>query len=145
MINLDKELVGRIRSLELVYTDKPQPQLLIQIPDVKLVNDCEVQITTQEFTSLCPFNVSQPDYAKITIRYKPDGCTVELKSLKFYLASFRQVPVFHELIPDMILTALTALVQPEYASVEGNFTTRGGLDTSVSAFYSILPKVGEDK
>jgi len=142
MVDIDKVLVGKIKGLKMELTDEPQPELLIRIPNKSRDVDYEVEIKTKEFTSLCPLNLSQPDYAKLTITYSPDHWCVELKSLKFYLVSFRQVPVFHEEVPTLILKHLVALLQPKYFQVEGIFTTRGGLDTTVLADYSENDPVG---
>lgn len=130
---IDKVIADRIKNLKLVYTDKPQPDLLVALPNQNLDVDHEVDIETSEFTSLCPLNLSQPDYATIRIVYVPDKLVVELKSLKFYLASFRSVPIFHEQIPCGILAALEGLLSPKWIQVTGEFTIRGGIKTTVVA------------
>ena len=89
----------RIRSLQLEYKDKPQPDLLVAIPNSSPDVVYDIKISTNEFTSLCPLNQGQPDYANVLIQYFPGKLCVELKSLKMYLASFRQVAVFHEMVP----------------------------------------------
>ena len=133
MINLDKELVSRVKGLKLTFKEVPQPELLIRLPNRNPDVNYVVEIVTSEFTSLCPLNSSQPDYATIVIVYKPDEWLVELKSLKFYLCSFRMVPVFHEDVPATILSALVDLLTPKGIVISGRFTTRGGLDTVVVA------------
>jgi 7-cyano-7-deazaguanine reductase len=100
-------------------------------PDI----DYEVRISTDEFTSLCPLNLGQPDYATILIVYSPALKTVELKSLKMYLASFRQVAIFHELVPVTIMKALRDLLSPLDLQVIGDFSVRGGLNTTVISEY----------
>lgn len=131
MINLDKEIVDKVKNLKMVFKDEPQPELLIRLlnQETKLVY--QVDIATNEFTSLCPLNLAQPDYASILISYMPDQWCVELKSLKFYLVSFRQVPIFHEQVPTKILSSLWDLLDPGWIRVEGQFTVRGGLQTTV--------------
>ena len=133
MVNLDKEVVEEIKNLKMVFGDTPQPELLIRMPNQETSLVYEVDIITNEFTSLCPLNLAQPDYATISISYLPDQWCVELKSLKFYLVSFRQVPVFHEQVPNKILHSLWSLLEPHWIKVEGQFTTRGGLLTTVTA------------
>lgn len=135
MIKLDEVLVEKIRGLKLEYKERPQPELLIAIPNHNPEIDYEVEIITNEFTSLCPLNTAQPDYATIAITYKPDKLCVELKSLKFFLVSFRQVPIFHEMVPSKILAALSELLKPINMEVVGQFSTRGGLSTTVRAVY----------
>jgi len=141
MINLDQELVDKVRGLKLEFKEEPQPDLLIRMPNRNKDVDYLVEIVTNEFTSLCPLNVAHPDYATILISYKPKEWLVELKSLKFYLVSFRQVTVFHEDIPSLILKELARLLEPTSLEVVGQFTVRGGLNTTVSAVYP-SPKKG---
>jgi len=135
MINLDQELVSEVKNLKLEFSDEPQPELLIKIPNSNKDVVYSVEVSTSEFTSLCPLNISQPDYATITIKYLPKEWCVELKSLKFYLVSFRNVPVFHEQVPAMILKALLELLKPNELIVEGQFTVRGGVYTKVTAIF----------
>lgn len=135
MIELDKELVDKVKNLKMEFRDTPQPELLIKIPNRDKDVEYEVEIVTGEFTSLCPLNLAQPDYATISIFYKPGDWTVELKSLKFYLASFRQVPIFHEQVPAVILKALANLLNPKKMEVFGQFTIRGGIQTAVRAVF----------
>jgi len=134
-MDLDKDLVDAIKGLKLVFTDKPQPDLLIKIPNKNRDVDYKVIIVTDEFTSLCPLNPSQPDYAKIDISYVPNEWLIELKSLKFYLVSFRMVETFHEEVPATILRDLVALLSPKVIIVTGYFTIRGGIKTKVKAEY----------
>lgn len=133
---LDKELVKKIKDLKLEISDSPQPELLIRITNTNKDVDYDVHIESKEFTSLCPLSLSQPDYATIVVDYTPNEWLVELKSLKFYLVSYRMAPVFHEMVPAQILTDLVVLLEPKEMTVVGYFTTRGGIDTTVSAFYN---------
>ena len=136
MIDLDRDLVARIKMLKLRYKEVPQPELLIGLPNRDKGVDYWVETKTSEFTSLCPLNMSQPDYAEVLITYRPNEWTVELKSLKFYLASFRQVPIFHEQVPTTIAKALVDLLKPKNLQVVGTFTVRGGITTTVSVNYN---------
>lgn len=135
-ISLDQVTVDKIKGLKMGYKDEPQPELLIPIPNHDPDVEYEIEIVTNEFTSLCPLNTSQPDYATIMVKYVPMDTTVELKSLKFYLVSFRQVPIFHESVPATILKDLVNILHPVSMEVVGQFSTRGGLDTTVRAVYS---------
>src|SRR5215469_3428241 len=54
-----------------------------------------VRFTCPEFTSLCPIT-GQPDFAHFIIDYAPAATILESKSLKLYLASFRNHGAFHE-------------------------------------------------
>lgn len=136
MIELDAVTVGKVKGLKMEFREEPQPELLIKIPNPAKEIAYEVEIVTSEFTSLCPLNLAQPDYATVVIRYKPVSWCVELKSLKFFLVSFRQVPIFHEQVPAAVLKALVDLLQPISMEVVGQFSTRGGLGTTIRAVYS---------
>jgi len=131
--NVNPELKLRIKTLHMDFTDMPQPELLIPIPNPNPDIDCKIVVTSPEFTSLCPLAVTQPDYATITIEYYPKVFVVELKSLKFYLVSFRTVSIFHEAVVGKILKDLVDVCKPAYMRVTGDFTVRGGLHTTVTA------------
>jgi len=130
---LDSELVARIKNLKMDYAEEPQPELLIQIPNREKNVQRTVTHQTSEFTSLCPLNTSQPDHATICIVFEPKDFLVELKSLKFYFVSFRQVPIFHEEAPARILKDLLPILGDVVINVTGYFTVRGGLQTEVDA------------
>ena len=61
-----------------------------------------ISTETDEFSAVCPFS-GLPDIAYIKIEYHPDGgkC-VELKSLKYYFVSFRNVGIFQEAVTKRI-------------------------------------------
>jgi len=134
MADLDPELVAQIKGLKMEYKDIPQPELLIQIPNREQRISRTVTHQTSEFSSLCPLNMSQPDHATIEIFFEPGEYLVELKSLKFYLVSFRQVPIFHEEVPARILKDLLPILGDVVLEVDGYFTIRGGLQTKVEAY-----------
>jgi 7-cyano-7-deazaguanine reductase len=87
-----------------------------------------------EFSSLCPVT-GQPDSAHLVIRYVPDQVCVETKSLKFYLASFRNQAAFNEDIVNRILDDLVKVCSPRRASVQGCFSPRGGIQLTTAAFF----------
>jgi NADPH-dependent 7-cyano-7-deazaguanine reductase QueF len=66
------KLFSKIQALNLEYTDKPQPELLVAMPNPYPDQDYEVQVVSPEFTALCPVNPGQPDFATVTIKYVPD-------------------------------------------------------------------------
>lgn len=94
----------------------------------------ELEIVTDEFTSLCPWS-GLPDFGRITIKYVPERYCIELKSLKFYLLSYRNVGIAYENTINRILDELVACSQPIRMTVTGDFTTRGGIKTRVEASY----------
>lgn len=91
-----------------------------------------------EFSSLCPVT-GQPDSARLQIVYVPDQHCVETKSLKFYLASYRNTPSFNEDIVNRILDDLVAATAPRRASVRGEFASRGGIRLTAEAHFPDVP------
>jgi 7-cyano-7-deazaguanine reductase len=87
-----------------------------------------------EFTSVCP-KTGQPDYGTIDIEYVAADLCVELKSLKFYLQSFRNEGVFYEDVVNRILDDLVAALSPRSIKVTGSFTPRGGMHSVITAEY----------
>lgn len=85
-----------------------------------------------EFTSVCP-KTGQPDFGTIEIQYVADKLCVELKSLKFYLQSFRNEGVFYEDVVNRILDDLAKTLKPRQMKVTGKFTPRGGMHSTVTA------------
>ncbi len=88
-----------------------------------------------EFTSLCP-KTGQPDFGQVDVEYVADELCVELKSLKFYLQSFRNDGVFYEDVVNRILDDLVATLKPRHLSVTGQFTPRGGMHSTITAEHS---------
>jgi len=92
--------------------------------------DYVIEIVCPEFTSVCP-KTGQPDFGTITVTYTPDSRCIELKSLKFYLQSFRNQGIFYENVANRIFDDLTAVLSPRKLKVVAAFTPRGGITTSV--------------
>jgi 7-cyano-7-deazaguanine reductase len=89
-----------------------------------------VRFTCPEFTSLCPLT-GQPDFAHIVIDYIPRDWIVESKSLKLYLASFRNHGAFHEACTMQIAERLTALLDPAWLRIGAYWYPRGGIPIDV--------------
>ena len=102
-----------------------------QFPD----RDYQIQIVCPEFTSVCP-RTGQPDFGTLTITYTPDKKCVELKSLKFYMQSFRNQGIFYEHVTNTILDDLAAVVEPRWMKIDAVFNTRGGMQETVTAKYT---------
>jgi len=92
--------------------------------------DYEIDISFPEFTCLCPRS-GYPDFATMRIRYIPDRKIVELKSLKLYLNSFRNVPISHEDVTNTIYAGLEKKLKPRFLEVIGDFNPRGNVKTLV--------------
>ena len=96
--------------------------------------DYTITIRCPEFTSLCPMT-GQPDFGEITIEYCPDKSCMELKSLKFYMQSYRNKPIFYEKLTNDILDDLSGACKSRWMKVSSKFTPRGGITTDVVAEY----------
>lgn len=87
-----------------------------------------------EFTAICPFS-EFPDFAVIRLSYVPNERCIELKSLKLYINSFREVKVFHEHVINMIIEDFVKACDPMRVEIEGDFHVRGNIKTIVRASY----------
>jgi 7-cyano-7-deazaguanine reductase len=96
-----------------------------------------VRFTCPEFTSLCPVT-GQPDFAHIVIDYVPQQWIVESKSLKLYLASFRNHGAFHEDCTLAIAKQLIETLSPQWLRIGGYWYPRGGMPIDI--FYQTGPK-----
>lgn len=94
--------------------------------------DYTITIRCPEFTSVCP-KTGQPDFGEITIQYRPDKLCLELKSLKFYMQSYRNQGIFYEKLTNDILDDLSAACKPRWMEITSRFTPRGGIITEVVA------------
>lgn len=88
-----------------------------------------------EFTAICPFS-DFPDFAVIRLKYVPNERCIELKSLKLYINSFREVKVFHEHVINIILEDFVKACDPLKVEIEGDFHVRGNIKTVVRASYA---------
>jgi 7-cyano-7-deazaguanine reductase len=109
-------------------------KVLEAIPFEYLGSATEVVYETSEFTSVCPWT-GLPDFAHLVIRYVPETKLIELKSLKYYLTSFRNVGILQEHTVNRILKDLVSLVKPVSMSVEADFGERGGIRTRAITRY----------
>lgn len=87
-----------------------------------------------EFTAICPFS-DFPDFGTIRLRYVPHERCIELKSLKLYINSFRDVKIFHEHVINVILDDFVSACDPLRVEIEGDFNVRGNIKTTVRAAY----------
>jgi 7-cyano-7-deazaguanine reductase len=92
----------------------------------------EIVVDDPEFTSVCP-KTGLPDFGQIVIRYMPDKQCLELKSLKEYLQSYRNLGIFQENVVNRVLEDVVQYARPVWAEVKGDFRPRGGISTVVIA------------
>lgn len=96
--------------------------------------EIEINFEIPEFTAVCPFS-DFPDFATIRLEYVPNERCVELKSLKLYINSFREVKIFHEHVINVILEDFVRACDPLSVAIEGDFNIRGNIKTVVRAKY----------
>jgi 7-cyano-7-deazaguanine reductase len=94
----------------------------------------DITISQPEFTSVCPMT-GLPDFGSIIVKYRPDRKIVELKSLKFYFLQFRNVGIFYEHVVNRILDDLVSVLDPLTMEITGEFSSRGGISSVVTASY----------
>lgn len=108
-----------IEKAALELWDNPSPE-----------RDYNIEISFPEFTCLCPRS-GYPDFATIRVNYIPDRKVVELKTLKLYLNSFRNVYISHEEATNRIFDELKRKLRPRYLEVVGDFNPRGNVKTVI--------------
>jgi 7-cyano-7-deazaguanine reductase len=96
--------------------------------------EIRINFEIPEFTAICPFS-DFPDFAVIRIEYVPGERCIELKSLKLYINSFRQIKIFHEHVINVILEDFVRACDPLRVEIEGDFHIRGNIKTIVRASY----------
>ena len=122
------------KRFDIQKEDAIDSAILEAIPFECVGSAAEVAYETDEFTSVCPWS-GLPDFARLVIRYIPDSDIVELKSLKYYLTSYRNVGILQEHAVHRILQDLVRLLRPISMVVEADYKERGGLRTKAVARY----------
>ena len=97
-----------------------------------------------EFTCICPFS-DFPDFATIRLEYVPNNRCIELKSLKLYINSFREVKAFHEHVINILLEDFVNACDPLSVEIEGDFNVRGNIKTTVRASYKKQKAVSREQ
>ena len=136
------------RKAQPAFAHLGQPSRIPDAPDAKTLDraanpqadtDYIARFTAPEFTSICPVT-GQPDFAHLVIDYAPDKWIVESKSLKLYLASFRNHGAFHEDCTVRIGKDLVGLLKPRWLRIGGYWFPRGGMPIDVFWQSGRLPK-----
>lgn len=110
--------------------ESPEAAVLETVPNPHSDRDYLVRFTAPEFTSLCPVT-SQPDFAHLVIDYVPEARLVESKSLKLYLASFRNHGAFHEGCTLDIAKKIEDAIAPKWLRIGGYWYPRGGMPIDI--------------
>jgi len=109
------------------------PSKVLEVFDnPNIERDFVIRIDIPEFTCLCP-KTGQPDFATLHLEYIADQYCVELKALKNYIWSFRNMGAFHEAVTNQILDDLVAALNPRFMRLQAIFNVRGGIYTSVES------------
>ena len=112
--------------------NSPEEAVLDSVPNPQAGIGYMIRFTCPEFTSVCPVT-GQPDFAHLVLDYIPDSLIVESKSLKIYLASFRNHAAFHEDCTVGIARRLVDTLKPKWLRIGGYWYPRGGIPIDV--FY----------
>lgn len=91
----------------------------------------EIVTSTDEFSAVCPYS-GLPDFARLTVRYVPGNACIELKSLKYYVTSYRNVGIFQEHATAKVAEDLFHVLKPRRLTVETVYNVRGGFLTTCS-------------
>jgi 7-cyano-7-deazaguanine reductase len=97
--------------------------------------DIVITISTDEFTAVCPWS-GLPDFATITVDYIPGKVCIELRSLKYYLLSYRNVGIYQEHAVNRILEDLVRCARPRWMKLTADYRIRGGVHTVASREYN---------
>jgi 7-cyano-7-deazaguanine reductase len=130
--SLQEKYEGLDRRLDSRPESEVDPGCLLTFDYDYPGQDADVVIDTQEFTAGCPWT-GLPDFGSLTIAYTPHRKCLELKSLKYYLLSYREVGIVQEHAANRILADLVAACAPQSMVVTLDYNVRGGLHTTVTA------------
>ena len=135
----DRSDLGPVNIQELDIRSTPREELQLTPLDTFEYDytgrNIWIDFEIPEFTAICPFS-DFPDFAIIRLSYVPNQRCIELKSLKMYINSFRNVKIFHEHVINVILEDFVKACDPLKVRIEGDFHVRGNIKTNVRAKYS---------
>jgi 7-cyano-7-deazaguanine reductase len=132
---IKQETLRLLGRSETALPEVPSSATLETFPNRYPHRDYVIRFAVEDFTSLCPIT-GQPDFATIEVQYVADKLCIETKSLKFYLASFRNHRSFNEEVANRILDDLVSACAPRTMTVHGEFASRGGISVSVEATHT---------
>ena len=123
-----------MKKIDVIKSDPKKVRLLETFNNSFPGNNYLIIHRANEFTSICP-KTGQPDFGIITISYIAKNKCIELKSLKLYLQSYRNEGIFYENVINTILDDLVSVTKPKWMEVKGEFSIRGGLNSTVIASH----------
>ncbi|MDD5581745.1 MAG: preQ(1) synthase [Candidatus Marinimicrobia bacterium] len=92
-------------------------------------NDQKITLDYPEFSAVCPYS-GLPDIARITIEYIPNRTIIELKSLKYYFISYRNVGIYQEDMTNRVYEDLKGILSPKKLKITTVYNIRGGIETT---------------
>jgi len=122
------------RSFPFEGVDVLTPGVLETFPYEYAGRDAVVEISTDEWSCVCPFS-GLPDFGRLVVRYLPSTACIELKSFKYYLTSFRNVGIYQEHAANRVLDDLVACCEPTWMEVVLDYRLRGGIHTVVTVAH----------
>lgn len=122
------------RTFDFAGVEAVTPEVLETFPYEYRGRRAEVVIATDEWSCVCPFS-GLPDFGTLTVRYVPGEACLELKSVKYYLTSFRSVGIYQEHAANRILDDLVQACRPAEMEVTLDYRLRGGIHTVVTVRY----------
>ena len=117
-------------ELEILDPRTVRPDLLETLPYEYPGSPATVEISTVEFTAVCPWS-GLPDFGNLRVRYLPGEHLLELRSVKFYLLTYRNVGIYQEHAANRILQDLVRACSPRWMELELEYRVRGGIHTVV--------------
>jgi len=129
---------GLDRRYDVETVDAIDVDVLETFPYEYRGKDVIVNIDTNEFTAVCPFS-GLPDFATLRINYIPRNDILELRSVKYYLFSFRNVGIYQEHVVNRILEDLVTCCKPKWMQIVADYNVRGGVHTVASAEWGKQP------
>lgn len=136
MKNLREQYLDIGKTLEWKSEEQIDASVLLSFDYQYSNQPAEITIDTEEFTALCPWT-GLPDTGILTITYEPSNKLLELKSLKYYILSYRDVGIVQEHAAGRILEDLVAACKPKRMTILLDYRMRGGLHTSVTVQHPI--------
>ena len=107
---------------------------IICFPNPNLERAYEISIDLPEFTCKCPFS-GYPDFAVIKLEYQPFEKVIELKSLKLYINSYRDIKISHEKVANKILDDIVSASSPSWIQIKADFNPRGNIHTVITTSH----------
>jgi len=129
--NIENRLTGLDRRYDVDEVTGIDISVLATFPYEYPGKDVIINIDSDEFTAVCPFS-GLPDFATIKVNYIPKKQIIELRSLKYYLLSYRNVGIYQEHVVNRILNDLVKCCKPKWMQVVADYKIRGGVHTVTS-------------